>query len=133
MPVDPEGFGAHDAFELATIRGAEAIGKGAEIGSLEAGKLADVVVFDCGASALTPRGDVALQLVWGSDGRDVRDVFIGGTPRGAPGTLRRQLTWPTSATPQQTAQRATCCGAPGSRCRTRGRRCPPAEPVVHEA
>ena len=78
MPVDPEGFGAHDAFELATIRGAEAIGKGAEIGSLEVGKLADVVVFDCGASALTPHGDVALQLVWGSDGRDVRDTFIGG-------------------------------------------------------
>ena len=80
MPVDPKGFGAHDAFELATIRGAEAIGKGDEIGSLEPGKLADVVVFDCEASALTPRGDVALQLVWGSDGRDVRDVFIGGRP-----------------------------------------------------
>jgi len=29
MPIDPKGFGAHDAFELATIRGAEAIGKGA--------------------------------------------------------------------------------------------------------
>lgn len=80
MPVDPEGFGAHDAFELATVRGAEAIGKGTEIGSLEAGKLADVVIFDCEASALTPAGDVALQLVWGSDGRDVRDVFIGGRP-----------------------------------------------------
>ncbi|MDE0194893.1 MAG: amidohydrolase family protein, partial [bacterium] len=38
MPIDPKGFGAHDAFELATIRGAEAIGKGAEIGSLETGK-----------------------------------------------------------------------------------------------
>ena len=80
MPVDPEGFGAHHAFELATIRGAEAIGKDAEIGSLEVGKLADVVVHDCGASAWTPHGDVALQLVWGSDGRDVRDVFIGGRP-----------------------------------------------------
>ena len=80
MTVDPEGFGAHDAFELATIRGAEAIGKGDEIGSLEPGKLADVVVHDCGASAWTPHGDVALQLVWGSDGRCVRDVFIGGRP-----------------------------------------------------
>lgn len=80
MPVDPEGFGAHDAFEMATIRGAGAIGKDAEIGSLEPGKLADVVVFDCCASAWTPHGDVALQLVWGSDGRDVRDVFIGGRP-----------------------------------------------------
>jgi len=80
MPTDPQGFGAHDAFELATIRGAEAVGKDAEIGSLEVGKLADVVVFDCEASTLTPHGDVALQLVWGSDGRDVRDVFIGGRP-----------------------------------------------------
>ena len=80
MPMDPKGFGAHDAFELATIRGAEAIGKSSEIGSLEPGKLADVVIFDCEASALTPHGDVALQLVWGGDGRDVRDVFIGGRP-----------------------------------------------------
>ncbi len=78
MPVDPEGFGAHDAFEMATIAGAEAIGKATEIGSLEPGKLADVVVHDCGASAWTPHGDVALQLVWGGDGRCVRDVFIGG-------------------------------------------------------
>ena len=80
MAVDPECFGAHDAFELATIRGAEAIGKDAEIGSLEAGKLADVVVHDCLSSAWTPHGDVALQLVWGADGRCVRDVFIGGRP-----------------------------------------------------
>ncbi len=80
MPLDPEGFGAHDAFELATIRGAEAIGKDAEIGSLEVGKLADVVVHDCGPSTMTPHGDVALQLIWGSDGRDVRDVFVGGRP-----------------------------------------------------
>lgn len=80
MSVDPEGFGAHDAFELATIRGAEAIGKSSDIGSLEPGKLADVVIFDCEASAFTPHGDVALQMVWGSDGRDVRDVFIGGRP-----------------------------------------------------
>ena len=80
MAIDPECFGANHAFELATIRGAEAIGKEADIGSLEAGKLADVVVFDCAASAWTPHGDVALQLIWGSDGRDVRDVFIGGRP-----------------------------------------------------
>jgi 5-methylthioadenosine/S-adenosylhomocysteine deaminase len=27
-----------------------------------------------------PRGDVGLQLVWGTDGRTVRDVFIAGDP-----------------------------------------------------
>ena len=44
--IDPTRFGAHQAFELATIRGAEAIGMGDRIGSLEPGKLADVVVHD---------------------------------------------------------------------------------------
>lgn len=76
--IDPERFGAHDAFELATIRGAEAVGMADRIGSLEVGKLADVVVHDAAALPWTPRGDVALQLVWGTDGRSVRDVVVNG-------------------------------------------------------
>jgi 5-methylthioadenosine/S-adenosylhomocysteine deaminase len=76
--VDPTRFGAHQAFELATIRGAEAIGMGDRIGSLEPGKLADVVVHDARTLDWTPRGDPALQLVWGADGRTVRDVIVGG-------------------------------------------------------
>ncbi len=28
----------------------------------------------------SPRGDVGLQLVWGTDGRSVRDVFVAGRP-----------------------------------------------------
>ena len=42
--LDPERFGAHDVFELATIAGAEAIGMADRIGSLEPGKQADIVV-----------------------------------------------------------------------------------------
>ena len=76
--VDPERFGAHEAFELATIAGAEAIGMDQRIGSLEPGKQADLVVHRALGWGWTPRGDVGLQLVWGTDGRSVRDVWVAG-------------------------------------------------------
>jgi 5-methylthioadenosine/S-adenosylhomocysteine deaminase len=76
--VDPTWFGAHQAFELATIAGAEAIGMADRIGSLEPGKQADLVLHRTDHPNWMPRGDVALQLVWGTDGRTVRDVFVAG-------------------------------------------------------
>lgn len=74
--VDPTWFGAHEALEMATIAGAEACGMAGRIGSLETGKLADIVVH-----APCPPGwaaDPALALVWGTDGRSVRHVVVGG-------------------------------------------------------
>jgi 5-methylthioadenosine/S-adenosylhomocysteine deaminase len=78
--LEPERFGAHQAFEMATIAGAEAIGMADRIGSLEVGKQADIVVHRAVGWGWSPRGDVGLQLVWGTDGRSVRDVFVAGTP-----------------------------------------------------
>lgn len=40
------GLSNHDALRVATIYGAEAIGLGKDLGSLEPGKLADILVFD---------------------------------------------------------------------------------------
>ncbi len=48
------------------------------IGSLEVGKQADVVIHRASGWGWAPRGDVGLQLVWGTDGRSVRDVFVAG-------------------------------------------------------
>ena len=76
--VDPTWFGAPEAFEMATIRGAEAIGWDRDIGSLEPGKFADIVVHDTARPEWTPRGDLALQLIWSADGRSVRDVLVAG-------------------------------------------------------
>jgi 5-methylthioadenosine/S-adenosylhomocysteine deaminase len=78
MRLEPERFGAHQAFELATTAGAEAIGMADRIGSLEIGKQADIVIHSAVGGGWSPPGDVAMQLVWGTDGRSVRDVFVAG-------------------------------------------------------
>jgi 5-methylthioadenosine/S-adenosylhomocysteine deaminase len=76
---DPTAPGAHLALELATIRGAAAIGRADDLGSIEVGKRADLVVFDPQRPEWRPAGDdPALQLVWGTDGRSVRHVIVGG-------------------------------------------------------
>lgn len=74
--TDP--FRADEAFAAATVAGAEAVGLGDTIGSLEVGKAADVVVLDGADLGWAPRGDLALQLVWGDAGRSVRDVLVDG-------------------------------------------------------
>jgi 5-methylthioadenosine/S-adenosylhomocysteine deaminase len=77
--MDPFGLTAGDGLALATIDGARAIGKALSIGSIEVGKLADLVVHDrTGPQFVPPSTDPVLQLVWGSDGRSVRDVVIDG-------------------------------------------------------
>ena len=77
--ADPTEFGAHHAFELLTIAGAEAVGMADQIGSLEAGKAADIVVIDrSGIQWQPPSPDPILQLVWAGGGRSVTDVFVAG-------------------------------------------------------
>jgi 5-methylthioadenosine/S-adenosylhomocysteine deaminase len=77
--LDPFSVTAHDALELLTIRGAEAIGMADRIGSLEVGKQADIVVHDTSGPQWHPAStDPVRQLVWASDGRSVSDVLVAG-------------------------------------------------------
>ena len=67
--------------ELATIGGARALGLESEIGSITAGKRADLVVLDLGEPHLRPStGDPVSAVVYSARASDVRDVFVDGRP-----------------------------------------------------
>lgn len=75
------GAGAVDPWavlELATWRGAEAIGLGGEVGSLQPGWRGDVVVLDTGTWAMEPGGDPAAMVVYGGGVASVRHVVVDG-------------------------------------------------------
>ena len=63
---------------LATLRGAEAIGKGGSTGSIETGKWADLVVFDSASVRHTPLHDPYSTVVYSLQANDVKDVFVSG-------------------------------------------------------
>jgi len=69
---------AEQAVEMATLVGARAVGLGAEIGSLEVGKKADVVVFDALRAEWRSLLDPVNNLVYAADGRSVRYVVADG-------------------------------------------------------
>jgi 5-methylthioadenosine/S-adenosylhomocysteine deaminase len=68
---------AREAFELATLGGARALGLADQIGSVEVGKRADLVVVD--PRAHLPNGDVYTTLVYSCQGSDVRTVLVDGS------------------------------------------------------
>jgi cytosine/adenosine deaminase-related metal-dependent hydrolase len=67
-----------EALELATMGGARALGMEREIGSLEAGKRADLVVLDYRAFGLAPTLDPVQNLVYHAHARDVETVLVDG-------------------------------------------------------
>jgi cytosine/adenosine deaminase-related metal-dependent hydrolase len=76
--LDPTVMGAHTALELATIGGARALGWDDEIGSLEPGKKADLIVVDTSEPCWHPMGDPIRTLVYSGRGPSVRTVVVDG-------------------------------------------------------
>lgn len=74
----PEAWPAEKALEMATLGGAKALGAEKEIGSLERGKRADVVVVSRTHPSVATVENPYSALVYSCLGRDVRDVFIDG-------------------------------------------------------
>jgi len=75
----PEVLPAARALRMATLEGARALGLEREIGSLEIGKRADVIVVDLAQSHSSPqRDDVVSALVYSAGSSDVRTTIIDG-------------------------------------------------------
>jgi len=64
--------------ELATRGGAAALGLEDEVGALEPGRRADLVVVDPRTAHATPSFDAVSTLVYACQSRDVRDVLVDG-------------------------------------------------------
>jgi 5-methylthioadenosine/S-adenosylhomocysteine deaminase len=75
---DATAMPAKTVFHLATLGGAKALGIEDRVGSLEAGKLADVVLVDARAPELTPLYDVYSHLVYAAKGANVTTVVVNG-------------------------------------------------------
>ncbi len=76
--MDPRALGAKAVVEMATIEGARALHMEKEIGSLETGKKADIIVIGLDAPNAVPMYDVYSQLAYALKRSDVETVIIGG-------------------------------------------------------
>ncbi|MEZ5320341.1 MAG: amidohydrolase [Vicinamibacterales bacterium] len=75
---DPQAMPAPLVLEMATRRGAEALGLGDRIGSLTPGKQADVITVTTENARMTPMFDPISHLVYVAHGDDVRNVIVAG-------------------------------------------------------
>ena len=75
---DAAAFTAREAVEMATIGGARALHMEADIGSLEAGKKADLIVISLEAPHASPLYDVYSHLAYALKGEDVETVIVNG-------------------------------------------------------
>jgi 5-methylthioadenosine/S-adenosylhomocysteine deaminase len=76
--MDPRALGAKSVVEMATIEGAKALHMEKEIGSLETGKKADIILISLDEPNAVPMYDVYAQLAYALKGSDVKTVVIGG-------------------------------------------------------
>jgi 5-methylthioadenosine/S-adenosylhomocysteine deaminase len=78
--LDPTVLSARQVLRMATLGGAQAIGLGEQIGSLEVGKRADLIVVNTHKPHLTPLYDPVSHLVYSASGSDVSHVIVDGRP-----------------------------------------------------
>ena len=75
---DPTAVSAKAAVRMATIGGARALGMDKQIGSLEPGKRADVIIVSMNAARQTPMYDPTSHLVYVTRGDDVQTTIVNG-------------------------------------------------------
>lgn len=75
---DATALNAIQALEMATLKGARALGLEDRIGSLTPGKYADVIAIDLSSLECLPTHDPHTQIVYAATREDVSDVFVAG-------------------------------------------------------
>ena len=78
VTMDPTAISAADALEMGTLGGAGALGRRQRLGSLEPGKLADLIVVDMSKARQQPLFDPVAQIVYASRGDDVETTIVNG-------------------------------------------------------
>jgi 5-methylthioadenosine/S-adenosylhomocysteine deaminase len=75
---DAKAVDAFQVLEMMTINGARALGIGDRVGSIEAGKQADLCAFDLSAPETQPLHHIVSQLVYAASTRHISDVWVAG-------------------------------------------------------
>lgn len=76
--LDPVALNAETALRMATTWGASVLGLEDQVGTLEVGKKADIIVVDLQGPNLCPVYDPLSALVYSASGADVKDVVVDG-------------------------------------------------------
>jgi 5-methylthioadenosine/S-adenosylhomocysteine deaminase len=84
----PDALTASEALELATLGAARALGLDGEIGSLSAGKQADLAIVSLAGTPFLPWEDPAAAVVLGGSPERVTATLVGGKPRYRRGGMR---------------------------------------------
>ena len=75
---NPTSITAYEILKMATIEGAKVLGLEDEIGTLEAGKKADMIFIKTDKIHLCPENDVCANIAYSANGADVDTVMIDG-------------------------------------------------------
>jgi len=78
MDNDPTSLDAGTVLRMVTSWGAAVMGLESEIGTLETGKKADIIVLDLNSPHLCPIYDPFSAIVYAANGADVKDVIVNG-------------------------------------------------------
>jgi 5-methylthioadenosine/S-adenosylhomocysteine deaminase len=76
--LDASIISSYDVLKMATIEGAKSLGLGEDVGSLETGKKADIILLNIESVHLRPVNDIISTLVYCANAGDVETVMVDG-------------------------------------------------------
>ena len=77
--LDPNVVNSHEAIAMGTIKGAEALGLSDEIGSIEVGKKADIILIDTNSANMVPDSStLTSNIIYSANGSNVDTTICNG-------------------------------------------------------